>query len=56
MRAAASQAGWAGLHLERDQLFSALDVRIRDVRTGPDGLLYLLTPKRVVRVHPAGDG
>jgi glucose/arabinose dehydrogenase len=46
----------AGKVVDEEALFSALDVRIRDVRTGPDGLLYLLTPERVVRVHPAGDG
>ena len=38
-----------------EALFSALDVRIRDVRVGPGGMLYLLTPDRVVRVRPTGD-
>ncbi len=37
-------------------LFSELDMRIRDVRQGPDGLLYLLTDEgSLVRVVPAGD-
>jgi glucose/arabinose dehydrogenase len=34
-------------------LFEDLDARIRDVRAGPDGALYLLTPDGVVRVLPA---
>jgi glucose/arabinose dehydrogenase len=36
-----------------ETLFSELDDRIRDVRNGPDGALYILTPNRVVRVMPA---
>ena len=36
-----------------ETLFSELDDRIRDVRSGPDGALYILTPNRVVRVMPA---
>lgn len=35
-----------------EALFSELDARIRDVRTGPDGVLYLLTPEQVIRVLP----
>jgi glucose/arabinose dehydrogenase len=33
-------------------LFSELDARIRDVRVGPQGALYILTPDRVVRAVP----
>jgi len=36
-----------------EKLFSELNDRIRDVRSGPDGALYILTPNRVVRVMPA---
>jgi len=38
---------------EREQLFASLRERIRDVRQGPDGALYLLTDSshgRVLRV------
>jgi glucose/arabinose dehydrogenase len=43
--------GWA-----QEILFQELDERIRDVRVGPDGFLYLLTDSeqgRVLRVRPA---
>lgn len=33
-----------------EALFSELDARIRDVRNGPGGTLYILTPDSVVRV------
>ncbi len=33
-----------------EKLFSELAARIRDVRGGPDGALYVLTPDRVVRI------
>jgi glucose/arabinose dehydrogenase len=39
-------------------LFGEVGQRLRDVRTGPDGLVYLLTDEpdgRVLRVHPAGN-
>lgn len=39
-----------------ERLFSELGARIRDVRTGPDGFLYLLTDDsegRLLRVRPA---
>jgi len=36
-----------------ESLFSGLSARIRDVRTGPEGALYILTPDSVVRVTPA---
>lgn len=39
--------------IHEEALFSELDARIRDVRTAPDGALYILTPDRVVRVVPA---
>ncbi|MEL7450406.1 MAG: PQQ-dependent sugar dehydrogenase [Pseudomonadota bacterium] len=42
---------------EQQLLFTELDERMRDVRTGPDGCLYLLTDSeegRVVKVCPAG--
>lgn len=42
-----------GKVIAEEVLFSELDARIRDVRTGPDGALYILTPDRVVRVTPA---
>ena len=32
-----------GAVVDEEALFSELDMRIRDVRQGPDGLLYLLT-------------
>ena len=38
-----------------ERLFSELNARLRDVRTGPDGLLYLLTDAaqgQVLRVLP----
>jgi glucose/arabinose dehydrogenase len=36
-----------------EPVFSEIAARIRDVRTGPEGALYILTPDRVVRVVPA---
>jgi glucose/arabinose dehydrogenase len=42
----------AGRVLAEEGLFESLDARIRDVRNGPDGALYLLTPDRIVRVSP----
>ncbi|QYJ08391.1 PQQ-dependent sugar dehydrogenase [Qipengyuania flava] len=44
---------------EQRELFGELDVRFRDVRTGPDGYLYLLTEEpdltsRILRVVPMG--
>jgi len=42
-----------GKVIGEEALFSELDARIRDVRTGPDGALYILTPDRIVRVVPA---
>ncbi len=44
-----------GLPGEQEILFAELDVRLRDVREGPDGALYLLTDSaegRVLRVSP----
>ena len=44
-----------GAVTEEEILFSELGARIRDVRTGPDGLLYLLTDEengKLVRVSP----
>jgi len=41
----------------QETLFTELDVRLRDVRTGPDGALYLLTDDsdgKVLRVTPGG--
>lgn len=40
---------------DRERLFAELDARIRDVRTGPDGAVYLLTDSpegRLIRVTP----
>lgn len=42
-----------GKVIHEETLFSEIDARIRDVRTGPDGMLYILTPDRVLRVMPA---
>lgn len=39
-----------------EALFSELDARVRDVRVGPEGALYLLLPTRIVRVLPMPDG
>lgn len=46
---------------EQSELFGELDVRFRDVRSGPDGYLYLLTEEpesgsRILRVVPKGSG
>ena len=43
--------------VEEQIMFSEIEERIRDVRTGPDGLLYLLTDStqgKVIRVAPKG--
>lgn len=40
----------------QEQLLGELDARIRDVRTGPDGMLYVLTDAadgRILRLEPA---
>jgi glucose/arabinose dehydrogenase len=40
-----------------ERLLGTLEERIRDVRQGPDGLLYLLTDNpegRILRIEPAG--
>ena len=34
-------------------LFENLEARVRDVRTGPAGALFVLLPDRIVRVTPA---
>jgi glucose/arabinose dehydrogenase len=39
-----------------EALFEALETRVRDIRVGPDGALYILTPDRIVRVTPPGPG
>lgn len=39
--------------VEEQVLFSELDARVRDIRNGPDGALYILLPDRIVRVVPA---
>lgn len=38
-----------------EALFTELQARVRDVRAGPEGALYLLLPDRIVRVTPGGD-
>ncbi|QFT78869.1 PQQ-dependent sugar dehydrogenase [Erythrobacter sp. THAF29] len=43
---------------KQQELFGELDVRFRDVRSGPDGFLYLLTEEpdsksRIIRVSPS---
>jgi glucose/arabinose dehydrogenase len=45
-----------GKVVAEEALFSGLDARIRDVRVGPGGAVYVLTPDRVVRVTPNGAG
>ena len=45
-----------GRLLDREVMFESLGVRVRDVRSGPDGMLYLLTDDaagKVLRVVPA---
>ena len=39
-----------------ERVFPEINARIRDVRVGPEGALYILTPDRVMRVTPARDG
>jgi glucose/arabinose dehydrogenase len=42
--------------ISQSALFSELEARIRDVRVGPDGFLYLLTDSAsgaLIRVKPA---
>jgi glucose/arabinose dehydrogenase len=46
-----------GLPIRRDSLLSQLGQRIREVRQGPDGLVYLLTDEEagaLIRLEPAG--
>jgi len=38
--------------IAEETLFSELDDRIRDVRSGPDGAIYVLTSKKIVRIVP----
>jgi len=42
-----------GKVVNEEPVFSEISARIRDVRTGPGGVLYILTPDSVVRVVPA---
>lgn len=47
-----------GRVVDEQAMFSEIGARIRDVRTGPDGMLYLLTDSeqgKVVRVVPVSD-
>ena len=47
-----------GAVTDEQAMFSEIGARIRDVRTGPDGLLYLLTDSeqgKVIRVVPTSD-
>lgn len=45
---------FSGGQMVRDEpIFAEIAARVRDVRTGPDGLLYILTPDSVLRVLPA---
>ena len=42
--------------LRRESLLTELRQRVRDVRQGPDGLLYVLTDEKdgaVLRIEPA---
>jgi glucose/arabinose dehydrogenase len=38
----------------RESLLTQLDVRIRDVRQGPDGFIYVATEKATERTTPDG--
>ena len=38
-----------------ERVFPEIATRVRDVRVGPEGALYILTPDRVLRVRPTGD-
>jgi glucose/arabinose dehydrogenase len=45
-----------GLPIRRDSMFTELKQRIREVRQGPDGLVYLLTDEQdgaLLRLEPA---
>jgi glucose/arabinose dehydrogenase len=47
-----------GLEVGQEPLLTELKQRIRDVRQGPDGLLYVLTdeqPGALLRIEPAGE-
>lgn len=49
----------AGLPIRRDTMLAQLGQRIREVRQGPDGLVYLLTDEEagaLLRLEPAGAG
>ena len=39
-----------GKPVEEEVLFSELDARVRDIRNGPEGALYILLLDRIVRV------
>ena len=46
----------SGEELRRESLLTELEQRIRDVRQGPDGLLYVLTDydeAALLRIEPA---
>ena len=46
-----------GLPVRQDSMLTELKQRIREVRQGPDGLLYLLTDEQdgaLLRIEPAG--
>ena len=45
-----------GATIDEQRIFPEIAVRVRDVRVGPEGALYVLTPDRVLRVTPAQDG
>jgi glucose/arabinose dehydrogenase len=48
-----------GLPIRRDPMLTELKQRIREVRQGPDGLLYLLTDEAagaLLRIEPATEG
>jgi aldose sugar dehydrogenase len=49
----------AGLAIRRDSLLTELKQRIREVRQGPDGLLYVLTDEEagaMLRIEPVTAG
>ena len=45
-----------GRVMREETLFEELDARVRDLRFGPDGALYVLLPDRIARITPAEYG
>jgi len=43
---------YSGKIVGEEAVFGGISARIRDVRTGPEGALYVLAPDRIVRILP----